>query len=411
LQLDNDESLESVPAYCTVLYPHHLIMSVTFAPETASLVRVYAGVAQRVKPCYLELNTHASFVLYSDRHARSCVWQGQAPNPRDCEHAEILAKELRREMPDPLGDIFVVTQGNELEWSQRHPKASRAKDRPGKGKDSSNQDPFALLLQILWMSKDYYFSDKFAAAVSKPLNNASRTVLKFKVFHTANDAHRGGGVVLEHAAENSYLTGQSATVNNIHVEIGEVIYHAPDRNNHSIPKLKFSQLYSSSSIFTVETSNQWDVWIGDQVDDDVYEAVLTLVHQLAREKNTLGHKNGRHSPDSHDPEAHAASKQHAHTAHAAHSAAHTAHTAHADTFSPASIAHPAAAHAASPRLPSTVRVNSPFGGENAPIFGANVRTVCQFYERAVFRANFLQDWKLGSQIELHEVTIIVVLVQ
>jgi hypothetical protein len=37
--------------------------------------------------------------------------------------------------------------------------------------------------------------------------------------------------------------------------------------------------------------------------------------------------------------------------------------------------------------------------------------VCQFYERAVFRANFLQDWKLGSQIELHEVTIIVVLVQ
>jgi hypothetical protein len=222
----------------------------------------------------MQLNSHASFLVLSDRQARVTIWHGSKSAKHDQVIAEELGLNMVHEIPGGGGRLHLVEDRNE-----RQGKASKS---------------LQIMLSSLWLTEQEYFSERLMTAREKPVSNSPRTMhIILKV---------GDGYGLKKMA------------------VADV-----DANGH-VPKLSFEKVDNPLMMVVVEYGNQWDLWIGVQVTKFEIRNAQAVVKTLSSNRD---------------------------------------------------VAEPAS---------------------SSVLFGEKIRVIKQGCERAVFRNNFSDGWRMGHRL-------------
>lgn len=203
-----------------------------FDPDPTSVVRIFNGTTQRVKGCFSQLNSHASFVLYADRQNVCIVWYGKLSIDKDRFIARELGEETRREMAT-IGDVFFIDE--------------RIEDRKH----------ISPLLSLLWVTENDYFSERKKAARLDTIFNSPKFLYKIE---------REGG----------------------HYSLRKTGSFFPNEQDNSVPKFpQDAKLFTSFGMVILCVADQWDLWIGEKVGADEKAIAKSMIKSIASEHATL----------------------------------------------------------------------------------------------------------------------------
>lgn len=198
-------------------------------PDPTSVIRVYCKNIQRVKGSYMELNSHASFVVYSDRQCAVAVWHGRFAKKRDRKIAIFLGEQTKNEMKGTLSFTDEAT-----------------------GDEESRK----LFLSLLWLTEKEYSSSKLEDDRIKSISNSPKVLYK-----------------IHESKMKKYVVQKIDSVK--------------CASDGTVSKFIFDQINSPVGIFAVVVDNQWDLWIGENVGANEETVARYIATDLATTRNRI----------------------------------------------------------------------------------------------------------------------------